>query len=695
MDETISTLRIEIGASSDKAKQQIDSISNSIRNLRGKHQIRIDSKDVDKAHKRVDLLSKVLNSLKRIAFYRAIRTAIKAVGQAFEEGAQNAYWYSKTMGDQTKYIAQAYDQLSGKSFTMTNQLGAAWATLKATITPILIQIINLVTAAANAITQLFAILGGKSTYLKAVDYSKDWANNTAAGAASAKEWKNQLMGFDEINRLEEPSSGGDGGGGSPLTDYENMFEELKVSSMLQSIVDTIKNHLTEIELFAAGALLGIGLILTLTGANIPLGLGLMVAGALALGHILKENWGWITDNVGNALSSVELIAAGFAFGMGLILTLSGANIPLGLGLMAAGALSFATIAALSWDEIPDKTRKIVGDIDLIVGSAMVAIGAVLLFATPTFSALGLALIAGGLTAAVAGAAINWNYIKENVTHVLREILLIAGGSLLAIGLLLTLTGANLPLGIGLIIGGVASLATAIAVNWDYIANQMRGTLGLITTVAGAFLLALGLVLVFTGVALPLGLGLMVAGGAALGVGATNYDWNALLQKLKDTWQGIQNWWNENVAQYFTLSYWQEKLDSVFGSLTFPHISLPHVVVQWEPLDSNNPILKLFNISAIPHLGIEFYAQGGFPEDGLFMANHGELVGQFSNGRTAVANNEQITEGIANAVYDAFMTAFSQIGNDGNSQPINIYLDGRQIAQSTTKYQNQFARASGI
>ena len=109
MDETISTLRIEIGASSDKAKQQIDSISNSIRNLRGKHQIRIDSKDVDKAHKRVDLLSKVLNSLKRIAFYRAIRTAIKAVGQAFEEGAQNAYWYSKTMGDQTKYIAQAYE----------------------------------------------------------------------------------------------------------------------------------------------------------------------------------------------------------------------------------------------------------------------------------------------------------------------------------------------------------------------------------------------------------------------------------------------------------------------------------------------------------------------------------------------------------------------------------------------------------
>lgn len=41
--------------------------------------------------------------------------------------------------------------------------------------------------------------------------------------------------------------------------------------------------------------------------------------------------------------------------------------------------------------------------------------------------------------------------------------------------------------------------------------------------------------------------------------------------------------------------------------------------------------------------------GGFPEDGLFMANHGELVGQFSNGRTAVANNTQIVEGIEGGV----------------------------------------------
>ena len=47
-----------------------------------------------------------------------------------------------------------------------------------------------------------------------------------------------------------------------------------------------------------------------------------------------------------------------------------------------------------------------------------------------------------------------------------------------------------------------------------------------------------------------------------------------------------------------------------------------------------------------------FATGGFPEDGLFMANHNELVGKFSNGKTAVANNDQIVSGITSGVSQA-------------------------------------------
>lgn len=56
--------------------------------------------------------------------------------------------------------------------------------------------------------------------------------------------------------------------------------------------------------------------------------------------------------------------------------------------------------------------------------------------------------------------------------------------------------------------------------------------------------------------------------------------------------------------------------------------------------------------ALSRIQVSKYATGGFQEDGLFMANHNELVGKFSNGKTAVANNRQIADGIAIAVQSA-------------------------------------------
>lgn len=78
-----------------------------------------------------------------------------------------------------------------------------------------------------------------------------------------------------------------------------------------------------------------------------------------------------------------------------------------------------------------------------------------------------------------------------------------------------------------------------------------------------------------------------------------------------------------------------------------------------------------------------YANGGFPEDGFFFANHNELVGQFSDGRTAVANNQQITAGIYQAVRDALRDA------GGSGQDVVINLDGYELARVVTKKQNNF------
>lgn len=72
-----------------------------------------------------------------------------------------------------------------------------------------------------------------------------------------------------------------------------------------------------------------------------------------------------------------------------------------------------------------------------------------------------------------------------------------------------------------------------------------------------------------------------------------------------------------------------------------------------------------------------FATGGFPEDGMFYANSGELVGRFANGRTAVANNAQIIEGIENAVYRAMAAAQRGSGRGGK---IELVLDKQVVGR---------------
>lgn len=83
-----------------------------------------------------------------------------------------------------------------------------------------------------------------------------------------------------------------------------------------------------------------------------------------------------------------------------------------------------------------------------------------------------------------------------------------------------------------------------------------------------------------------------------------------------------------------------------------------------------------------------FARGGFPEDGLFMANRHELVGQFSNGKTAVANNAQIVDGISSGVYSAVSRAMAQNGGSNRYIANTIVVDGDVLARTVTKAQDK-------
>jgi phage-related protein len=92
--------------------------------------------------------------------------------------------------------------------------------------------------------------------------------------------------------------------------------------------------------------------------------------------------------------------------------------------------------------------------------------------------------------------------------------------------------------------------------------------------------------------------------------------------------------------------------------------------------SVKPFSGLWGKNPLPVPQIPTFKTGGFPEDGLFMANQGELVGKFSNGKTAVANNEQITQGIATAVYNAIRSANATSSN--NQQVIKVYVGTKEL-----------------
>ena len=83
-----------------------------------------------------------------------------------------------------------------------------------------------------------------------------------------------------------------------------------------------------------------------------------------------------------------------------------------------------------------------------------------------------------------------------------------------------------------------------------------------------------------------------------------------------------------------------------------------------------------------------YAEGGFPETGqLFLAREAgpELVGNIGN-KAAVANNDQIVEGIAQAAYQGVSQAMRE--NKGNErQPVNVYIGNKKVYSGYGQYLN--------
>lgn len=123
--------------------------------------------------------------------------------------------------------------------TLKASWGAAFAPVFNAVVPILQKLISWLTTATNAIAMFFAALTGKSTYKKAIANNNSLAESYGGAGAAAEEAEGQIMGFDEINKLNDNSDKGGGGGG--VGDIAQQFEETALSSWAQKLKDLFGN----------------------------------------------------------------------------------------------------------------------------------------------------------------------------------------------------------------------------------------------------------------------------------------------------------------------------------------------------------------------------------------------------------------------------------------------------------------------
>lgn len=663
------------------------------------------------------------------------------------------------------------------------------------ILPYAIAVVQVIREIANALANLAGFKLTEVDYSgvnSAAVGAGSLADNLDDAAGAAKKLKQYTAGFDELN-VFAPNTGsgsGAGAGGAGGFDFDLPTYDFlgdAVQTRIGEIKKMIEDTLAEITTIVSGFMLAVGAILVVTGVNIPLGVGLMAAGAVGLAATVGLNWTAMSSELANTLALITGVVGGFLLALGAIMAFSGANLPLGIALMALGGASLVTAAvinwhnsdrhltdalttltgvlagaslavgamlaftgvatglgialmavgavtlvsaaALNWNSIPDALASPLSRVGLLVSGATLALGAILAFSG--CMPLGIALMAIGATSLVSVMALNWNGLSDEIQNVIAIITTVVSVAFLAIGAALAFSGANIPLGLALLAAGAVTMGTAIMPNWNDLSDNVQQKISMITTVVVGALLAVGAILALSGVALPLGLGLMVAGALSLGAVAT-LNWDFVVNSIKKVVSVITGILSGALivlgvllclsgagvglglavlAAGLSLSYAAWTLDdnpitrfvrqmanSIIGLVNGVIDAINDMFhIQFNGLSVMGiTLIPAFDIRLvnIPH--IPFFEDGGFPNEGqLFIAREAgaEMVGAMGR-RTAVANNDQIVEGISAGVSvanDGVIAAIYALLNVVEEKDMSVVIGDNEIGHSYDRYKEKRGR----
>ncbi len=504
--------------------------------------------------------------LQQEAYNLGINRSINSMTQA--EKAQLRYYAIMTQvtvaqGDMARTLNAPANQLrvlQAQAIMTARAIGNVFIPALNAILPYAIAVIKVIRLLANAIASLFHFklpdikydnvrrnVGGIA---KGLGDAGAGAGNLGKGlgkaAKKAKELKNHLLGIDELNIISKDDNpiagamgGGAGGGGIgdalggddlgfELPEY-NFLEGL-VENNVNRIVDIITGALNEIAATLSLFSFVLGTILVLTGANIPVGLALMAAGAVGIVAVTATNWSKMSKRLAKTLSMILGVMSGYLLVIGAILAFSGVNVPLGIAVMAAGAVALATAGTINWKFLGGNISSTLALILSILSGAFLALGVMLAFSGVSVP-LGLALIATGAVGMAGAVGLNWNKMPDSIKKVISMLMDILSGAFLALGAILAFSGTNIPVGIALIAAGAMFLISSTTMNWNSLESSLSKVIAKIVTVVSGAFIAIGAILAFSGVATALGIKMIAVGVVSL-LSVAGLKWGSILKPIK-------------------------------------------------------------------------------------------------------------------------------------------------------------------
>ena len=423
--------------------------------------------------------------------------------------------------------------------------------------------------------------------------------------------------------------------------------------------------------------------------------GASVAGFEGLGQ-------YDTSGERSMLDDLMTAIGGALIAVGLILLFHG-QIAWGVGFIIAGAVAGffgVSIATLSDESVSQKAKDELSNAMLIVGVVAIVLGILLCMAQQWVWGIG--LIAVGVASIVTPIALNWDGIKEQLQGSFGGWLVLGGVIAIVLGILLCFTPA-LPLGIGLIVLDAAAVVAPIVANWDAIWDAITGTFNaIIDWIKDYGLLVLGIILCLTGVGIPIGIALIIKwaiDGAEKGVPIAT----AIVDKVKEIWQAVKDFWNTHIAKIFTGKFWLDLAKNCGNGLIggFENaingiITMFEKMINWIVDGINSIGFDIPDWLGGGHFGFDI-PRVSFGRVSIPRLAQGAVIPPNREFLAVLGDQKQGTniEAPLQTIIDAMNIALAQNGNTGGGRKeIVLEVDGREFGRAVVDLGGQENRRIG-